>query len=411
MGKLNVYIALPVMNESDNISSLLECLNDQNTDNFKVVVCVNQYDSWWNDKEKIKICHDNQKSLKLLRDSKDLDIHVIDKCSPGMGWTDKKGGVGWARKVIMDFVSDNADVNDIIISIDADTYYPPDYINSVVTFFKDNDSISGLSIPYYHKTNFNSTSRLILRYEIYMRYYLLNMIRINNPYCFTALGSAMACSVRAYRKSGGLTPVIAGEDFYFLQKLVKTGEIGLWVPTVAYPSSRFSDRVTFGTGPALIKGVDGDWSSYPHYHFSDFDKIENTFSLFGELFENNIATPMDYFLAGQSSSSGIWEPLRRNYKDTGNFIKACCNKVDGLRILQFLRKNHVNNTTPDEKIMADYLQKFYEDNIDKYLLEELVNLDYLKSDLRVLNELRDFLFSEELKIRESRFTNLGNINK
>ena len=177
----------------------------------------------------------------------------------------------------------------------------------------------------------------LLRYEIYMRYFLLNMLRIKNPYAYTALGSAMAFPVWAYKKLGGLTPVMSGEDFYFLQKLRKSGNLGIWTNTIAYPSARFSDRVNFGTGPALIKGETGDWDSYPIYYYQLFDKVKETFDLFPTLFKRDVTTPMDEFLKKQFGSNEIWKPLRDNYKDEKNFVKACVAKVDGLRILQFLK--------------------------------------------------------------------------
>jgi glycosyltransferase involved in cell wall biosynthesis len=406
MNKSKVYVALPVLNESASIPDLLDCLQHQEMVDFKIVVCVNQYDDWWEEPGKSAICIDNRKSLDILKDQEKLDLHIIDKSSPGQGWKKKKGGVGWARKVAMDFISDKAQKNDIIVSIDADTFYPPDYLRSITDFFNKNDSLTGLSIPYYHKLDDKNTSRLILRYEIYMRYYLLNMFRINNPYCFTALGSAMAFPVWAYRKAGGLTPVAAGEDFYFLQKLVKIGTIGLWIPSMAYPSSRFSNRVSFGTGPALIKGDDGDWKSYPHYQYDYFDQIKDTYSLFGELFTNYLPTPMDDFLKEQSKSKELWEPLKRNYKDICNFEKACVNKVDGLRILQFLRKQQMDNHKTDEQIIFNFLSEYYNDKIDNSLLSALGHVDYLNSDIKLLSNLRDFLFNEEMKIRKSRLTNV-----
>ena len=120
------------------------------------------------------------------------------------------------------------------------------------------NDLLGLAIPYYHKLIGNPVNdRLILRYEIYMRHYLLNMLEIGNPYAFTAIGSAMAAKVSAYRKVGGLAPVKSGEDFYFIQKLKKNGKVGNWCETTAFPSSRFSNRVIFGTGRALIKGNAG----------------------------------------------------------------------------------------------------------------------------------------------------------
>ena len=369
----HIYIALPILNESYNIGSLLDCLRKQDFQKYSIVACVNQYDSWWTASDKLHICEDNLKSCELLKMADDLDIQIIDRCSKGNGWPPKRGGVGWARKTIMDYIVTKASMDDIIVSIDADTYYPSDYLQSIFDHFRENNTCGGLAIPYYHQLKNDETDRLILRYEIYMRFYLLNMIRIDNPYSFTALGSAMAFPVWAYLKVGGLTPVAAGEDFYFLQKLVKSTSLGLWCSSVAYPSPRLSDRVDFGTGPALIKGNTGDWASYPNYHYRLFDKVKKTYLLFDNLYLNDVPTPMDEFLEGQSNKSNIWEPLRKNYNDQKNFVRACANKVDGLRILQFLRKQHSTTEMSDEEIIYDYLVTYYYNKVDSDLQQELEN--------------------------------------
>ena len=145
-----------------------------------------------------------------------------------------------------------------------------------------------LSNPYYHKlTGAEAEDRAILRYEIYMRNYAINMLLINSPYAFTAMGSAIALPVSSYKAIGGLTPKLSGEDFYFLQKLRKYGNINIHNKEKVYPAARFSDRVFFGTGPAMIKGNDGDWESYPIYHIQLFKNIERTYESFEILFKND----------------------------------------------------------------------------------------------------------------------------
>lgn len=400
-----IYVALPVLNESENISALFNCLRSQTLSEFELIACVNQYEDWWQKDDKVAICKDNLKSIELLNSAESLKIQVIDRCTIGNGWPAKKGGVGWARKTLMDHISSMATKKDIIVSIDADTYYPPDYLESIFDFFNGNNLLVGLAAPYYHMLAGDETDRLILRYEIYMRYYLLNMMRIRNPYGYTALGSAMAFPVWAYQKSGGLTPVVAGEDFYFLQKLVKLGKIGVWSSSIANPSSRFSDRVLFGTGPALIKGHRGDWMSYPHYHYSLFDIIADTYNLFGELYSIELETPMDEFLKEQMNTVNLWEPLRKNYKDQRNFVNACVNKVDGLRILQFLRKQHIYIKLTDENIIYDYLKAYHKDEIENELLSDLRDLSYESSSVSLLSRLRDFLFLKEMELRKQMRTN------
>jgi len=375
-------------------------MKKQDTRDFEIIACVNQYEWWWDDNEKRLECEDNQKSLGILQKEEELTVHLIDRSSKGKGWVAKKGGVGMARRTALDFISQHADDNAVMVSMDADTDYPSQYLSRVAVYFQENPLSMGLSLPYYHPlTGTTEIDRLILRYEIYMRYYVLNMIRISNPYQYTALGSAMAFPVWAYRKVGGLTPVKSGEDFYFLQKLVKAGELGFTAETQAYPSARFSDRVLFGTGPALIKGQNGDWSSYPFYPSSFFDDVEQTFESFYSLFLKEVATPMDAFLETQFKTRALWKPLRKNYKDRKNFIKACENKVDGLRILQYLRWRATRESFKNEEALLDYIIKYASSLELPSGLTEFEQLGFDKTSPEGLNSIRDFLFRWETKLR------------
>jgi len=403
MKKRNVFIALPVLNESKNLPVFLNCLRKQAYKDFTVVACVNNYEWWWGDTEKRMLCLDNQKSLHLLRDEKEINIHIIDCSSIGKGWSLKKGGVGMARKVALDFISGKAEENALMVSMDADTDYPRDYLNIVISTFEEHPNYYGLSLPYYHPlTGKADVDRLILRYEIYMRYYALNMIRISNPYRFTALGSAMAFPAWAYRRVGGLTPVKSGEDFYFLQKLVKAGEIGYTADIQAYPSARLSDRVLFGTGPALIKGKKGDWSSYPFYPSSFFDEVEQTFALFPVLYLNDIPTPMDDFLRLQFRDDNLWYPIRKNYKDRKNFVKACTNKVDGLRILQYLRWRAGIQLFDNKAVLVNYILKYALGVALPAALRDFEQNGFEAASIGQLNALRDFLFKWETRLRSEK---------
>ena len=392
-----IHLALPVLNESENLPTLLDCLAVQECKDFELVVCVNNYDWWWDDEKLKQECTDNQQSIEILNNEKRFEITIIDRSSPGNGWKKKKGGVGHARKTTMDFIAQQFDANDLIVSIDADTFYPVNYLEEINESLK-NNNLLGLAVPYFHPLN-SSNDRLILRYEIYMRYFLLNMLRIKNPYAYTALGSAMAFPVWAYKKLGGLTPVMSGEDFYFLQKLRKSGNLGIWTNTIAYPSARFSDRVNFGTGPALIKGETGDWDSYPIYYYQLFDKVKETFDLFPTLFKRDVTTPMDEFLKKQFGSNEIWKPLRDNYKDEKNFVKACVAKVDGLRILQFLKLSQQSESVDNSFLLRDYINKFHSKGISKELNFILKDFDLELSTTEHLSKLREFLFNKEMRLR------------
>ncbi len=395
-----VYIALPIINEFENLPDFINSIIKQRYQNYKLIVCINQYESWWNDASKKAICINNALSIKYLNDLGNDKVVILDRSSQGKGWLPKKGGVGFARKVAMDFSVSKAQDNDLIVSMDADTFYPKNYLLDIVNIFRNKPFMYGLSLPYYHPlSDDKNISRLILRYEIYMRYYALNMIRIGNPYSFTALGSAIAFPVWAYKKVGGLTPVQSGEDFYFLQKLVKAGLIVYTADTVAYPSARLSSRVNFGTGPALIKGAAGNWDAYPFYHYRYFDEVKQTYLSFSKLFIKDYSLPMDSFLQKQFGSNNIWKPLRKNYTDVENFKKACMSKIDGLRILQYLRYRNSGNFVDNNIVLKDFFFKFYKSKLSSELTKLLITLDFKKSSVVYLNNLRDFMFRLEKEER------------
>ena len=62
----------------------------------------------------------------------------------------------------------------------------------------------------------------------------------------------------AYVRAGGMRVRKGGEDFYFLQAAAKTGRVVTGDRVLVHPSPRPSDRVPFGTGPAVRKLMAGE---------------------------------------------------------------------------------------------------------------------------------------------------------
>lgn len=390
-----IYIALPVLDEWENIENFINVIRNQTYKKFVLYVCVNQPDIWWNIDEKKSVCERNVLTLNYLKTISDIKIQIIDKSTPENGWQGKQLGVGWARKILMDAINDIAYENDIVISLDADTTFETDYFKSIIQNFQQHHEIMAVSIPYYHKlTAIEGVDRAILRYEIYMRYYAINLWRIGSPFNFTALGSAIAFPIWAYRKIGGISPMKSGEDFYFLQKFCKTGRIINWNPVKVYPVARFSDRVFFGTGPAMIKGNNGDWESYPIYHYSLFDNVLQTYSQFEDLFDKDIELQINQFINEQFKDSLWWYPLRKNFKTKEKFVKACYEKVDGLRVLQYLKSYQPSINKTDEVCLYEFLDIYYHeviielniDNIFKFNELTVSELDNLRNSLMDIEE-------------------------
>lgn len=397
-GKPTLHVAIPVKDEQDYLPHTLHALINQKTDFlYHIYICVNQPDEWWSDAEKREICLNNQETIRRLAEQKIPNLTILDYASQGKGWIGKKHGVGWARKVLFDHILTFASDEDILISLDADTLFSENYLQSIGENFITHPELETLSIPYYHKlTEDDRANRAILRYELYMRNWFLNMHRIHSPYTFTAIGSAIAVKIRALRKIGGITPMKSGEDFYLIQKLRKMGPIGNYNPEPVYPASRFSDRVYFGTGPAMIKGDHGDWRSYAIYHHSLFDAIAETYNSIGQLFKEDKENSFLNFLKRQFKEEQFLTPLRNNFKELSRFERAFHEKADGLRILQYIKQKNELTNYSDEDALRDNGQLFFKEKLPDFLTSSFV-LDQLTTEQ--LSELREIFYKNEQQIR------------
>lgn len=404
MNERKIYVAIPCMNEIDFIEKTISCIRSQSYANFKLFVCVNQPEKYHLYDEFKPIIESNLKTIQLVNEIQDFDVHLIDKSTKGNGWDDKSYGVGWARKLLFDAISIEAKTDDIVVSLDADTVFNQNYFNSIIETFNDFPAATALSVPYYHQlSGQNQLDSLMLRYEIYIRYYFINLFRISSPYAFTALGSAIAFPFGAYQRIRGLAPKFSGEDFYLLQKLRKSGRIIQWNSEAVFPATRYSDRVFFGTGPALIKGKTGDWSSYPIYDFKFFHQIQDVYSKLPTLFHANQSTLIDEFIQSgfNTDPADFWDDLRKNNPEVKRFIHAFHTKFDGLRILQFLRLYHfkqkVHNQS-EEEILLSFLRKYFPNYIDNF--NDFHNFSFAKSEVHVLDKIRNLLCKIEEDFRK-----------
>ena len=395
---MHLHVAIPAIDELDHLPVTLDNLAAQRVNYpFTVYVCVNQPESWWNNPDKIDVCQNNQQLIKFIRNYPKLPVEIIDKSSLGNGWGDKNHGVGWARRTLFDHILSVATAEDVIVSLDADTCVKPEYLQSIGENFE-NRTLTAVSLPYYHRlTDDDAANRAILRYEIYMRSYLINLYGISSPYNFTAVGSAIAVRVEALRKIGNITPMKSGEDFYLLQKLRKMAPISNWNAQAVYPAARFSARVYFGTGPAMIKGNEGHWESYPIYHYSLFSSIKDTYLQLAKLYTEDFETPFLQFLKEQYRDDKLWVPIRQNSKTLERFERAFHEKADGLRILQYLKEVNPTQGKTDSVALRENMMHFFDGAIPNFMPES-----YELSDLTIeqLDIIRNMLFEKEMQLRK-----------
>lgn len=389
---MKFHIAIPVMNESKFLPKTLDCIaNQSNAGDFSVYICVNQPESWWENASKKEICEDNQQTLQQLKNEHRFPLTVFDCSSKEKGMPEKQSGVGFARKLLIENVLKIASSEDLIVSLDADTTFSENYFKTILQQFQKFPESVAMATPYYHQLSGDENmDRAMLRYEIYMRFYALNLTKIESPYNFTALGSAIVVPVWAMKAVRGISPKVSGEDFYLLQKLRKFGKIILSCPEKVYPATRYSDRVPFGTGPAIAKTMHELQKSYPLYPPELFDQIKVTYDCFPKLWKEDIPTPMDDFLHNQLGNQ-IWQPLRDNFKTETQFIRACHEKIDGLRTLQFLK-----NSLQDYDDSVNFAK-----NWNCFFNSEIKTVDFLNEKIEFLQEIRDQLTELEDSMRKT----------
>ena len=184
----------------------------------------------------------------------------------------KLAGVGYARKVGMDTAVSRFGLLDnpsgIIVSFDADSLCSDDFLEEVHRFFSDHPGALSANHYFEHPDCFIEDGRRLAPiglYELHLRYFRMALEWAAHPHAIHTVGSSFAVRVNGYIRAGGMGRHKAGEDFYFLQKMVALGHFWENNRAMVIPSSRESDRVIFGTGATMLRaGVDDrGYLTYP----------------------------------------------------------------------------------------------------------------------------------------------------
>lgn len=267
----------------------------------------------------------------------------------------KWAGAGLARKYGMDeavlrFNSINR-ADGILVSLDADTLVDKNYLFEIERHFLENRTDVGATIAFEHQKEGLDPNQKegIELYELYLRYYKEALSFAGYPYSMFTVGSAFAVTASAYVKRGGMNRRQAGEDFYFLQNLVQLGRVGEIDRTKVRPSARLSDRVPFGTGPALRKWMEGDKSLQQTYNFQAFADLKVLFQKVNELYQcleadyNRVLTTLPEAVSAFLKQDHFYselENLNQNCASPNTFRNRFFQKMNAFRILKFLNFSH-----------------------------------------------------------------------
>jgi hypothetical protein len=135
-----------------------------------------------------------------------------------------------------------------------------------------------------------------------------------------------------------------GEDFYFLHKIIPLGRFIDINTTRIIPSPRESERVPFGTGPAITKRI-SEGSEMLTYAPEAFTDLKQFFSAADEFYKRDSATVqlkqgmlspvMNEFLNGIDVLAAI-EEINANTGSPESFINRFFRWFDAFRMVKFL---------------------------------------------------------------------------
>ena len=187
---------------------------------------------------------------------------LVDRFTQGRAIPPRQG-VGLARKIAADIalslIATKTVKHPWIWNSDADAHLPEDYFSVIPLNKKCTQANHAAYIyPFRHTViddteenkKISSATRL---YEQSLDYYVAGLRWAGSPYAFHTLGSTIAVNGEHYAQVRGFPKRAGAEDFYLLNKLVKTGTIEILDSAEIEIESRPSDRVPFGTGPAVEK--------------------------------------------------------------------------------------------------------------------------------------------------------------
>jgi glycosyltransferase involved in cell wall biosynthesis len=405
---IRISIVIPCFNERgliDTLNSLLQC--DKPSCASEVIVIINSSESAGKNILDQNLFSYNETIIWSRNNSTaDFRFHILN--IPDL--PDKHAGVGLARKIGMDEAAArfaSIGKNDgIIVCLDADCTVSKNYLVEIEKCFS-NNKINACSIHYEHPLKGNEDPEIykaITDYELFLRYYNQGLRYAGFPYAFHTIGSSMAVRSNIYQKQGGMNKRKAGEDFYFLHKIIPLGGFAEIHDAYVYPSPRISDRVPFGTGKAVGKAISENKDEYFVYHpriFFDLKiLIDKIHGFYKETNAGDLPTSVQTFLFIHKFEAKLKE-IRANVSSADIFIKRFFEWFDGFMVLKFVhfcRDDFYGETeiTQACKVMLEELNEPFVFENKKQLLLKFREIEKLRSQ-KFFTPIRNFEETGQLK--------------
>jgi glycosyltransferase involved in cell wall biosynthesis len=306
-----------------------------------------------------------------------IQVHVLWQLFPK-----KIAGPGSARKYGMDIALQRFNsINNpkgIIVSLDADAVVSRNYLTSIRAHFANFPMDDAATIYFEHQ--YQDADDPVVLYELYLRYFRHALQWSGYPHHFYSIGSCFAVKAKAYADQGGMNRKNAGEDFYFLNKIVLNGKLGECNTPTVYPSGRVSDRVPFGTGQEVKKiREEGGYDVYSLKIVEVLAELVRILNASYSMTESDFLQKINMLpKSAQSHLSKVflWDAVieaRENSSDEESYLKRLYRYFDTFKVIRLF--NYLSeNSFPKEDVaivaanLADCLNIIYEDYSEESLL-------------------------------------------
>lgn len=343
----NLIVVIPSFKEPallESLESLLSC--DRTAGKVEVIVVVNHAENASEADKTINIT--SYQDLKVFAEHVKSDFITL-KTIKAFDLPVKEAGVGLARKIGMDEAAyrfEQLNKDGVIVCFDADSAVQPNYLQAIEQHFEEHPKSPGCSIHYEHPL----TDDAIIPYELHLRYYIQALCYADYPFAFHTIGSSMAVRSKAYQKQNGMNKRKAGEDFYFIHKIIPLGHYTNLTKTTVIPSPRISDRVPFGTGRAMQEYQKGK-DLYQSYNFQIFEHLKTFMGTLPEIYQkrafpDSLEIETVQFLNDVNFKQEL-EKLLKQSTDLASFKTRFYQWFNGFKVLKyvhFLRDHYYPNT-------------------------------------------------------------------
>ncbi len=270
--------------------------------------------------------------IKQIKDTDQITIQVVN-----IGLPQKKAGVGLARKIGLDEAArwfKKLNHSGILVCFDGDCRCSDTYLAAIYSAYKNHNLNAGI-LAYEHPLDLESG---IIPYELGLRYYTDGLRYSGYPSVHQTLGSCITINSDHYCKHGGMNTKKAGEDFYFLNKIVRKPGFAEINEALVYPAARISDRVPFGTGRALISYQVDKENILTNYNPLIFEDIKIFMTRLPEIIQGqspNLPAAIQKFLNAVDFYQKL-NKLLKNSRDLTSFYKQFYDWFDYFMILKMI---------------------------------------------------------------------------